>query len=366
MRAEQEIAAFAFPFAAGVSAAVVLGASPCIINPTYPIFALTATLLSAALLLHSSRNDWSSVIQWAIVGSCAISCGIFIGLSASELKVSEIAVDGALSRYARTAGGQLQSLIDRIAFADRSTNAVLKALLTGERSDIPSEITRAFRDSGASHILALSGLHLGVIYAIISKGLSLAGNSIGMRRLRSIMAIILCGLYTLATGAGASITRAYVFIIVKEAAEMAGRHTSLKSILALSLMLHLAVDPTAAMDVGFQLSYAAISGIAYIFPHLRNIWKNNWKTLKWVWDSAALSISCQLTTGPLAYYYFGTFPQYFLLTNLIAIPLSGMIIPAALLTAALTAIDCCPNVIIWITEWLTQTLIRALSVIASI
>ena len=365
MRVEREIAAIAFPFAAGITAAIILGASPCIINPTYPIIALTITLLSAVLLLRSSRNNWSGDTQWSIVISCAIACGIFIGLSALELRVSEIPAAGTFRRYARIAGENLQALIDRIAFEDSSTNAVLKALLTGNRSDITNETAHAFRNSGASHILALSGLHLGVIYAMITKILSFAGNNIGIRRLRSAIAIILCGLYTLATGAGASITRAYVFIIVKETAEMTGRHTSLKSILALSLMLHLAFDPTAAADVGFQLSYAAIFGIAYIFPYLRNIWKNNWKGLRWIWESAALSISCQLTTGPLAYYYFGTFPQYFLLTNLIAIPLSGMIIPAALLTTALAAIDCCPDIIIWITEWLTQTLIRTLNVIAS-
>ena len=365
MRVEREIAAFAFPFAAGIIAAVILRASPCIINPTYPIFALATTLLSAALLLHSSRNNWNSITQWIMIGACAIACGIFIGLSATELKVSEIAEDGIIGRYARNAGSHLKSLIDNIAFENRSTNAVLKALLTGDRSDISSEIITAFRDSGASHILALSGLHLGVIYAIISKGLSFVGNSIGMRRIRSALTVIICGLYTLATGAGASITRAYVFIIVKETAEMAGRHTSLKSILAISLILHLAFDPMAFSDVGFQLSYAAIFGIAYIFPHLRKVWRNEWRWLKWIWESTALSISCQLTTGPLAYYYFGTFPQYFLLTNLIGIPLSGMIIPAALLTTSLTAINCCPNVIIWITEWLTQILIRALNVIAS-
>lgn len=365
MRVEREIAASAFPFAAGVSAAVILGASPCIINPTYPTMALTATFLSAALLLCPSRCKWNISLQWSLVVLTALTCGLFIGLSSMELKVSQTDPPGMLSQWAVHLGDRMQSFIDGISFKNSSTNGIIKALLTGERSGLTTEVTKAFRDSGASHILALSGLHLGIIYAIICKMLSITGNGKKMREVRSALIIVTCGLYTLATGAGASITRAYIFIVIKEIAEMTCRHASLKILLAAAAMLHLAFDPTAAADVGFQLSYAAIFGIAYIFPHLRNIWTNEWKGLRWIWESAALSISCQLTTGPLAYCYFGTFPQYFLLTNLIAIPLAGMIIPAALLTTVLSAAGCCPDIVITITEWLTQTMYEALRIIAS-
>lgn len=364
MRVEREIAAVAFPFAAGVVAAVILGASPCIIKPTYPIMALTVTLLSVWLLLQSSGRRWSHQVQWSILTLCMLSCGTFIGISALELRVSELEAEGALSRWALITGEKMKSAIDNIAFECESTGGIIKALLTGDRSALSPDITQAFRDSGASHILALSGLHLGIIYVIISKLLSFGGNSSHICRVRAAVTIVLCGIYTLATGAGASITRAYIFIILKEVAEMTGRHTSLKSILAATLIIHLGISPTAAADIGFQLSYAAMFGIAYIFPYLRRIWTNDWKGLRWIWESAALSISCQLTTGPLAWYYFGTFPQYFLLTNLLAIPLTGLLIPAALLCVALTAIGWCPDIVVEITEWITQTMLEALSVIA--
>jgi competence protein ComEC len=146
---------------------------------------------------------------------------------------------------------------------------------------------------------------------------------------------------------------------------MTGRFSSLKTVLAASLIVHLAFDPTAVSEIGFQLSYAAIFGIAYIFPWLRKMWRNDWPGLKWIWESLALSISCQITTGPLAYCYFGTFPQYFLLTNLIAVPLAGLIIPASLTTVALTALGCCPAFVIEITEWLVGTMTDSLSIIAS-
>ena len=364
MRVEREIAAFAFPFAAGVIAAVILGTSPCIISLTYPIIALMATILSSAALLHPARKDWDPTWQWTIVSFCALACGTFIGLSGVELALSDILEDGNIKRLAAGCGRRMKDLIDEIPFECSSTNGIIKALLTGDRTNVTPEITNAFRSSGASHILALSGLHLGIIYMIISKSLSVSGNSIRMRRVRSAMIIFACGLYTLATGAGASITRAFIFITLKEIAEMTRRCNSLKCILAASLILHLAIDPTVASDVGFQLSHAAMIGIAFIFPYLRQAWKNNSRSLRWIWESASLSISCQITTGPLAYIYFGTFPQYFLITNLIAIPLAGIIIPSALLTLIFSAMGWCPVILIRITEWVTQTMIGALDVIS--
>ena len=364
MRVEREIAGFAFPFAAGVIAAVLTGGSPCIIKPTYHIFALTFTLSSALLLLHTARREWNPALQWCATVFCALSCGILIGISGTEMSVSAVGADGWLVSIAEGCAVRMQNAIDSIAFADSSTAAILKALLTGDRSGITPEVSEAFRASGASHILALSGLHLGIIYGIVSKTLSVYGNSTAMRTARSVLIMSACGLYTLATGAGASITRAFLFIVLKETAEIAGRQTSLKGLLAAALILHLAFDPTAATDIGFQLSYAAMLGIAYIFPYLKGMWKNTWKGLKWIWNSAALSLSCQITTGPLAYLYFGTFPQHFLLTNLLALPLATLIIPAGLLTTVLSMAGLCPDFISKGTEWLTQVLLETLRIIS--
>ena len=87
--------------------------------------------------------------------------------------------------------------------------------------------------------------------------------------------------------------------------------------------------------------------------------------MKWIWISAAMSIACQITTGPLAYLYFGTFPQHFILTNLLALPLTGLIIPASLITIALHSLGICPHVIMWATEALVSLLTNILSVIST-
>ena len=259
--------------------------------------------------------------------------------------------------------------IDSISFHSRDTNAIIKALLIGDRSDIPAHITEAFRESGASHILALSGLHLGIIYAISTKLLSFIGNSLWARGIRSIATVLICGFYTLATGAGASITRAFLFILIGETARLTGRFRSTGTVLMTSLLIHLAIIPQDLREAGFQLSYAAMAGIAFILPWLSRFWPETAERkshpLKWMWNTAAMSISCQITTGPIAYMYFGTFPVHFLLTNMIALPLTGIIIPASLLTLLLDIFGICPPILSRASEMLIAALSKALEIISS-
>jgi competence protein ComEC len=223
-----------------------------------------------------------------------------------------------------------------------------------------------FRESGASHILALSGLHLGIIYGIISWLLSFLGNSPYANKARAFLIIASCGLYTAVTGAGASITRAFFFILIREVSRLCNRYTSTAQVLMSALFLQLLISPESAGDIGFQLSYSAMAGIAFIFPWLKNLWpEGKGGLMKWVWTSAAMSISCQITTGPIAFFYFGTFPQHFLLTNLIAIPLTGLIIPSSLVALALNYAGICPDFMIWFTEKLVCILTESMNIVAS-
>ena len=119
-----------------------------------------------------------------------------------------------------------------------------------------------------------------------------------------------------------------------------------------------------------------MAGIAFIFPQLKAFWpgseevrtgffKNRPKPLRWIWNSAALSISCQLTTGPLAWLYFESFPVHFLLTNLIAIPLTGLIIPSALLLLFLNSFGGCPEFLLTATEAMISALSESLAIIST-
>ena len=352
----------ALPFAAGILSFSCFSLS---IFHTHSAAGLSLVLLCSCAIhtLYQNQSPYKvSILKIAILGYLA---GIFVRANHSLYTLTSPDTSW-LTYSAENIGQTLQNWIDNIAFKSHDTNALIKALLTGNRSEIPSHTTDAFRNSGASHILALSGLHLGIIYVIISKLLSVAGGNRKARLVNGILCILICTVYSLTTGAGASIIRALIFVIIREIARLLNRQPDLKDILASSLIIQLTLYPSDISNIGFQLSYAAIAGIAWIHPHLKKIWPEDSEPfLRRIWDSASISISCQLTTGPLAWFYFGTFPQYFILTNLIALPLTGLIIPAALLTTILSAMGICPNLMIQATEMLVNALCNSLEIIAS-
>jgi competence protein ComEC len=108
-----------------------------------------------------------------------------------------------------------------------------------------------------------------------------------------------------------------------------------------------------------------MAGITWIYPLMKNIWPaQDSGPMKKIWDSASLTICCQLTTSPLALYYFGTFPTHFLLTNLLALPLTGFLVPIAILTVTLSAADLCPAILTEVCEKAASCLISVLETIS--
>lgn len=363
MKEAGDIAGVVIPFTIGVFITVFAGS--CFISHSgasfIPVFCL---IISIIPLLHPARSRYGRTLQWGLVSICLMSAGMLCGLS-SELVSFSSSGRVILKETLLGAGIAMQKAVDGIPFENPETNAIIKALLTGERSAISPRVAEAFRNSGASHILALSGMHLGIIYGIVSKMLQIIGNSPEAKTLRTVITVITCGAYTLATGAGPSITRALLFIVLAEIAKMFHRDRDLKTVLFSALLLQLTVRPQDAASVGFQLSYAAMAGIAFIYPKLKGFWPDSGGgILKWIWNSAALSLSCQITTGPLAWLYFHSFPVHFLLTNLIAIPLTGLIIPVSLMTLCLDICGICPKVLPAVTEELVSCLSGALEIIS--
>lgn len=374
MKEAGDIAGVTVPFAAGVMTAVYAGAffHNHIEAAFIPVLCLSVSLIA---LLHPRRNEYGTALQWTLILICLLSAGVLSGIVSEMISCSSVGA-GIFRSTALKGGLAMQEAVDSLCFKNPETNAIIKALITGERCDIPPAVVQSFRDSGASHILALSGMHLGIIYGIVTRLFSIFGNSPGAKILRSVLTVGLCGAYTLATGAAASITRALLFIILAEAAKTFHRSRDLKTVFFSALLIQLTVRPQDAASVGFQLSYAAMAGIAFIFPQLKAFWpgseevrtgffKNRPEPLRWIWNSAALSISCQLTTGPLAWLYFESFPVHFLLTNLIAIPLTGLIIPSALLLLFLNSFGGCPEFLLTATEAMISALSESLAIIST-
>ena len=367
MKVERETAGFALPFTAGALLAAYSGYGIFNIH-TFSLIASPA-LFALIMLMHPSRRHLPPAALWLLIGTAALSAGMICGYTSSL--ISPCHTGSVFWHRAEESGLIIRDAIDRIQFGDRNCNAVAKALITGERKDIPTEIIGTFRDSGASHILALSGLHLGIIYGIMTRVLSVFGNHRRLRTVRSILILSACGFYTAATGAGPSIMRAFLFILLAETGRMTGRHHSTGQMVCTALILQLTLFPLSAKSVGFQLSYAAMSGIAFILPGLKSFWRGSIyddrpfiRCIRRIWNACAMSISCQITTAPLAYLYFGTFPKHFLLTNLMALPLTGLVIPAIITTVVLESLGICPHFAVRLTEALISTLIYILDVIA--
>ena len=370
MKVEREIAGFSLPFAAGVFMSILAGSHLQSTHHTDVSVSLAAASLLLAVLMHPSRRRLAPALLIMLVAALFFCTGCFCGTCGKILSVS--ASEGRFMMWARSWGSMMQMQADSIPFSSPQTNAIIKALLTGERCDIPPEVTAIFRDSGASHILALSGFHLGIIYGLVKHLTSVMGNRRNTLIIRSMITTAACGIYTMATGAGPSIVRAFLFILIGETATMTHRYRSTGSVLLAALFIQLAVSPTSASSAGFQLSYAAMAGIAFIFPWLRSLWPGNPHTdgrfagcVRWIWNSAAMSVSCQLTTAPLAWMYFHSFPQHFLMTNMTALPLAGVVIPISLITMGLHAAGLCPDLLIRFTEMLVRTMTDTLEIIAS-
>lgn len=358
----RDIAGFALPFAAGTLAASLIPAS---FTLCMGLSASAAAILLTILLMMGKAGLKNRETTGLTIGAAAFMAGITCLAAASSTSVSSIHAPSAIARTSAFLCERVKDAVASVPFSESGTSALITALLTGDRSALPVEITEAFRASGASHILALSGLHLGIVYAIFTRLTSWAGGNPYVKAFRSAAAVSFCLIYTFGTGAGESMTRAFLFILLKEAGSLMHRKTDLKEITMAALVIQLATDPLSIRSVSFQLSYAAMAGIAFIHPHLNRFWPDDGRgPVRKIWESASLSISCQLTTGPLAWLYFRSFPRHFLLTNLIAVPLTGLIIPASILTTALCAADACPDFVIAATERLVQLLTGALRIIA--
>lgn len=369
MKAEREIAGIVLPFAIGTAMFTYAGSA--FAAASAPVLLYT-TILLLGLLLFIRNNLPDHIPTWIIIILCMAACGGLAGYTGNLASASTHCATSWLTSSILDFGKSMQKAIDSIPFRNESTGQIIKALLTGERSGLPEAITSSFRASGASHILALSGLHLGIIYGIASFITRGIGNTRKAKIARSVILVSLCGFYTVATGAGASIARAFIFILIGECARLSGRPAGLRNVMMAALLIHLTISPSSMKEVGFQLSYAAIAGIAYIFPWLQGFWPGNrhedaalTKCARWIWESAAMSISCQITTGPLAYIYFGTFPTQFILTNIIALPLTGIIIPMALMTLATCSLGWDIQILIDGTEWMITLLCESLDLLST-
>lgn len=204
--------------------------------------------------------------------------------------------------------------------------AVTAAMSLGDRSALSPQLRQAYATVGASHVLALSGLHLGIIYGLLTLMLP------RRRRFRWLtQGLIICTVwgYVVLVGMPASALRAAVMLTVYAACRVAGRHGVSVNTLALAAVILLTARPLWLYDVGFQLSFAAVLAIVTGYRPLSRLFRPHLRVMRWLWAITVTSLLAQAGTAPLAAYYFGQASLCFLLTNVVALPAATLLLYGA-------------------------------------
>ena len=235
--------------------------------------------------------------------------------------------------------------------------AVGSALILGFEDKLNPEIISAYSSSGALHVLSVSGLHIAIIYVVLLKLLFFLDKFKNGKIIKAIILVLMLWFYACLTGLSPSVMRAatmFSFIVI---AKLFNRYTNVYNTLAASALLLLIINPYLIMEVGFQLSFLAVFGIVMLQPGIYNLIEtNNW-ILDQIWTVTTVSIAAQLATFSLGLLYFHQFPNYFILSNLVVIPLSALILYVGILLLFVSKIF---FLAFWI-AWLLSRLISFLN-----
>ena len=236
---------------------------------------------------------------------------------------------------------------------DDEQYAVLAAMTLGDKSALTKELRETYSVTGASHILALSGLHLGIIYFLLYR------LTLGRRRFLLSQVIIILSLWAFAflTGLSVSVVRSATMISIYALFAVGGRHRSSVNLLCFADIVILLLNPSSLYDIGFQLSFAAVLSILLLMPLMEASFPENYflshRIQRWIFNLLGVSLAAQIGVAPLIAYHFGRFSTYFLLTNLIVIPAATIILYGALLTLIFPPLG---SALLWVVETLNKAL----------
>ena len=311
---------------------------------------ITLSLLGAlrsAESLASSAESLAATTESLAAGSAE---GARKAQSAANAKSTANAKSAGQRHSRMTPMQQRIALYLKSKMGDNSQSAILTAFVTGSKESIGKSTKETFRSSGAAHLLALSGLHVGILFMILNRITALFSLTLAARRMRVLVVVGCTAAFLAITGFIPSLARAIIMAAICSIAKVWGYRIARAETLVITAFLLICYNPQVVASIGFQLSFAAMAGIMLIMPTLSESlervmgrWRGRGmasRTISWCAERIAapllLTVSCQITTLPLCLYYFQSFSNYYLITNLIAIPVVA--ITLYMLTAAL-AID---------------------------
>lgn len=237
----------------------------------------------------------------------------------------------------------------------RAEYGIVNAMILGIRDDLDIELYRAYSAAGAVHILSVSGLHVGILFQVLTLLLGFLAKRQRGKLLMAGLQLVILWFYALVTGFSPPVLRSAAMFTMVILANASGRQQQIPNTLGASAFFILCFDPYALFSAGFQLSYLAVAGISawqsslYQSVTFRNMWANR------LWELTAVALVAQLITFPLGVFYFHQFPTYFLLANPIVIVMSEILLPLAMVTLAFSWVPYLNDVLGWLlqkTAWL--------------
>ncbi|MEA5007008.1 MAG: ComEC/Rec2 family competence protein [Rikenellaceae bacterium] len=274
-------------------------------------------------------------------------------VKATDLIIKKVRNPTLLERVSRLREWYVKSLIKG---NNSQESGILVSLTVGDKSHISSDTRESFSKAGTMHLMAVSGLHISFIFAFVSALFSLLGKGRNGMIMKFLISSIFIWGYSALVGFSLSTIRASIMATVFELSSITERNGSGLNALSLSALIITLIKPQSLFDLGFQLSFSAILSIIFIYPYLNNLLLSGKKLFKYIWNILAMSIACQIGTSLITISNFNTIPVYFLLTNVIAIPLSGIILYIALLHALAMCVGFHADLIMGILLYLTQFL----------
>ena len=240
---------------------------------------------------------------------------------------------------------KITSKLEQASFEPEALG-VIQALLLGQRNDISEATYNNYKNAGAVHILAVSGLHIGVLLLLLQFLLQPLESLPKGKTVKLIVIVLFLWCFALLAGFSASVVRAVTMFSFVAYALYLNRPSNTFNILALSMFfILLVINPMLLFQAGFQMSYAAVFAIVWLYPLLQKLWLPKSRMVKKVWQLLSVSIAAQLGVLPISLFYFHQFPGLFFVSNLLIVPFLGLVLGMGILVIALALCNSLPDLI---------------------
>lgn len=244
--------------------------------------------------------------------------------------------------YAARIREHIQNKLKTTSFSDDEF-AIIEALFLGQRQNVSNNLYQTYSKAGVIHILAVSGLHVGIILLLLNTLFQPLNHIKNGRYIKTLLIVIILWGFAIIAGLSASVVRAVTMFSIIALVMHLKRITNVYNTLAISMLLLLIINPNFLFDVGFQLSYLAVISIVLFQPILFKLYHPTYLIDRFLWNILTVSIAAQIGVLPLSIFYFHQFPGLFFISNMIIIPFLGIILALGITVIFFASINALPN-----------------------